>query len=85
MSPYRFTKLQNNYVCPIKTCAFTNTCPTALRKHLVNDHADQDLNPWGYSRDVLYREYLFLNEANNEEELNSELVGKKRLHSEAMI
>lgn len=85
MSPYRFPKIDSQYICPIKNCTFDSDCPKSLRKHLVNDHDDLTLNPWGFSRDVLYREFLFLNETNTEEEMNSELVGKKRSHCEMMI
>jgi hypothetical protein len=27
---------------------------------MVNEHTEGDLSPWGYNRDLLYKEYLLL-------------------------
>lgn len=59
MSPYRFFKVDEKFVCPLG-CATTTPSGKIIRKHLVNEHNEADLNKWGYSRDLLYREYLLL-------------------------
>ena len=59
ISPYRFIRVEGKLICPIG-CPFTTNCARTIRKHFVNEHTDFDLNPWGYSRDLLYKEYLLL-------------------------
>lgn len=87
MSPYRFFKVDSKFVCPIG-CASTFVSGKLVRKHLVNEHNDTDLNKWGYSRDLLYKEYLLLLEKADLEDAGGEdqqLIGQKRLHHEALI
>ena len=59
LSPYRFLKVADKFVCPLG-CATKAPSGKVIRKHMVNEHSDKDLQPWGYSRDLLYKEYLLL-------------------------
>ena len=58
-SPYRFVKIDGKFICPFG-CNISVTSGKLIRKHLVNEHKDTELAPWGYSRDLLYKEYLLL-------------------------
>ena len=87
LSPYRFIKDQGKFICPLG-CKNTFVSGKVVRKHLVNEHQDKDLSPWGYSRDLLYKEYLLLLEKADLEEEGGEtgsLVGQKRLRHQALI
>ncbi len=81
LSPYRFITIEGKLVCPLG-CPITTTCARTVRKHMVNDHTLEQLSPWGYNRDLLYREYLLLLEKADidVEAVNdySSLIGKKR-------
>ena len=55
---------------------------------MVNEHSDKDLQPWGYSRDLLYKEYLLLLEKADLEDEDGDaqqIVGQKRSRSQALI
>ena len=66
-SPYRFAKVGGKFICPLG-CQTSVASGKIIRKHLVNEHKDTDLAPWGYSRDLLYKEYLLLLEKADLEE-----------------
>ena len=72
LSPYRFIKQSTKFICMFG-CSTETPSGKIIRKHLVNEHSDKELAPWGYSRDLLYKEYLLLLEkADLEEEGNAE-------------
>ena len=72
MSPYRFFKVDDKFICPLGS-GFKTASGKVIRKHLVNNYSDKELSPWGYSRDLLYKEYqLLLEKADLEEEEGEE-------------
>ena len=57
ISPYRFLRLNKMYVCVIG-CEFKTENQLDIRKHMVDCHNDEECEKWGYSRDLLYSEFL---------------------------
>lgn len=57
VSPYRFLKNCGKYLC-VLGCEFACEMQSEIRQHMVDSHTDEQCDSWGYSRDLLYQEYL---------------------------
>jgi hypothetical protein len=59
VSPFRFFTANGQLNCLVCTSS-TFTCSSSLemRKHMVDSHDDAECERWGFSRDLLYQEFV---------------------------